>query len=118
GDPGSPVGDAAIAGSVIELRNLVLPSGDFLTLGFVAQAPCATGTYTWSIAAKQSNDFHGTGNDFWLEPPPATDLAVDVTGRCHLDFIRQPADAQVDASITSAPLQIGSPVQVEVETGA
>jgi hypothetical protein len=118
GDPGSPLGDAAIVGAVIELRDLALPPGAFLTLSFVAQAPCLSGTYDWGIVAKQANGFHGVGNNFWLEPPPVTDLTTVVSGECHLHFLRQPADAQVDESITDAPLQIGSPIQVQVETEA
>ena len=118
GDPGSPIGDAALVGDALELRNLSLPPGAFLTLAFVAQAPCGAGTDTWAIAAKQSNDFNGTGNDFALEPPPATQLDTAVTGACELRFVRQPAETQVGAGITDGAIQTGAPIQIAVQTQA
>ncbi len=117
GNPSSPRGDAALVGNVIRLRNLSLPPSAFITLSFTAQAPCAAGDYDWGIAAKQSNDFKGTGNDFSLEPPPASSLTTTVTGTCKLAFTTGPADAQIGVGITDSALDsTGSPVQVAVET--
>jgi len=117
GNPASPRGDATLVGNVIQLRNLSIPAGAFVTLSFSAQAPCVAGDYDWGIAAKQSNDFKGTGNDFSLEPPPASNLTTTVTGTCKLVFTTGPADAQVGAGITNSALDsTGSPVQVAVET--
>jgi hypothetical protein len=117
GNPATPRGDATLVGNVIQLRNMALPAGRFVTLSFSAQAPCTAGTYDWRTAAKQSNDFSGTGNDFLLEQPPASSLSTVATGACKLVFSNQPGDAQVGTSITVAPLDTtGSPIQVAVQT--
>jgi hypothetical protein len=118
GDPGSPIGDAAIVGDRIQLRNLSLPTGSFLTLSFVVQAPCTAGASAWSITAKQSNDFNGAGNDFTLEPPPATHLTTTVSGTCKLVFLDQPAETQIGTGVTDGPFQSGAPIQVAIETQA
>src|SRR5213076_1817835 len=60
---------------------------------------------------------NGTGNDFTLEPPPATSLTTAVDGTCKLAFVTAPADAQTGSSITHSPLDTaGSHIQVGVET--
>ena len=113
----TPRGDAAIVGNVIQLRNLSLPARSFLTLSFTAQAPCTAGTYDWKTAAKQSNDFSGTGNDYLLESPPASSLTTVTTGTCRLVFTEGPADAQVQLGVTQSSLDpTGSPIQVSVQT--
>jgi hypothetical protein len=111
GDPGQPsrlsdgaaIGTATRVGTTrIELRGLSLPPSDTVTVTFSAQAPCvqsgAAGADTWGLAAKQSNDFNGTGNDF--APGAASQRTTDVTGRCQLDWLTEPASAEVDQPIT------------------
>jgi hypothetical protein len=114
GDPGQPtrlsdgasIGTATRVGTtLIELRNLSLPPSDTVTFTFTAQAPCmqsgAAGADTWGLAAKQSNDFKGTGNDF--APSSSSQRTTDVMGSCQLDWLTQPASAEVGASITATP---------------
>jgi hypothetical protein len=119
GNPASPIGTATLAGSVIQIRNLSLPPGQFATLSFTAQAPCGGGPLTWGIAAKQSNDFNGTGNDFVLEGPPASNLTETLTGACKLVFLSSPADANATSGITTSAFDpSGSPIQVAVQSGS
>src|SRR4029077_3340306 len=83
-----------------------------------AQAPCGGSPLTWGIAAKQSNDFNGTGNDFTLEGPPATNLTTTLTGACKLVFVGSPANAQVASGISTLPYDpTASPIQVAVQSG-
>ena len=43
-----------------------LSPGQSLVVVFTVSPSCATGTSTWTVAAKQSNDFKGNGNDFTI----------------------------------------------------
>jgi hypothetical protein len=99
---------------VIHLRNLnVVSRGGTLTLTVTADlSGVATGSYGWTVAAKQSNDFNGPpGNSFFLVAAHSS-LTTAVDG-CHLEFVAQPADAAVNATITSVSGNPnGSPVAV------
>ena len=43
-----------------------LSPGQSLVVVFTASASCAIATSVWTVAAKQSNDFNGAGNDFTI----------------------------------------------------
>jgi hypothetical protein len=117
-------GTATIAGSTggtVQLRNLALPPGGARTATFTAEVPCANGDYTWSIIAKQSNNFSGPpGNNFTLTPPPASDLVTNVSGQCTLEWVAQPQDARTGDRITNTQYDdfLGTPgpdfIEVEV----
>jgi uncharacterized repeat protein (TIGR01451 family) len=80
---------ATISGNVLELRDLNIQPQSSASFAFTANAPSTAGTYTWPIAAKQSNDFNGTGNDFTYDtatPPPTTTVT--------------PPPAQADLSVS------------------
>jgi hypothetical protein len=119
---GSFVGTASLSGStLLEIRNLSLPPSDSVTVRFTAEAPCTQdGANQWGLAAKQSNDFKGTGNDF--SPDPASQRTTDVTGTCRLGWITQPADAKVGQAIRNAPYDAfdgtadGPAIQAEVQS--
>jgi hypothetical protein len=101
---GAPSGTATVVGTtLLEMRNLNLPPSDTVTVTFTAQAPCvqssAAGADEWGLAAKQSNDFKGTGNDF--APSSTSQRTTDVTGSCQLGWLTQPASAKLDQTITS-----------------
>jgi hypothetical protein len=89
-----------VDGSTLQLRNLsVQPNGDSVHVTMTLQAPCvAPPGSTWTVRAKQSNDFNGTGND--LAPVGGT-FGMTVTNQCALRFGAQPADALFDANIRS-----------------
>ena len=121
-DPaGAPT--ATVSGNVVHLRNASVAPGASIDLSVTATvgASCTSATYTWSVIAKQANDFSGPpGNDLDLNTQ-ASSLTTSVTGGCALRFVagRQPADAGVDKTITSLDYQPGAPAtQVEVIDGA
>jgi hypothetical protein len=67
---------------VVELRNLdIAPGASFIatvTAAVPSSNPCvAPASFTWDVAAKQSNDFNGTGNDFG--PLVSSSLTTSVT---------------------------------------
>jgi hypothetical protein len=73
---------------------------------------CGSASGTFTLTAKQSNDYNGTGNDFFLDS--TADLEVATTGTCKLGFVAQPADAETNATITSVDY-VPSAAAVSVE---
>jgi hypothetical protein len=108
-------GTATIVGSTggtVQLRNLALLPGGARTVTITTEVPCANGDYTWSIIAKQSNNFSGPpGNNFILTPPPASDLVTNVSGQCSLEWVAQPQDTRTGDRITNTPYDdfLGTP---------
>lgn len=75
-DNATPSGTTSSSAGTIELRNLNLATnGGTETLTLTADT--VAGAYTWATAAKQSNDFNGVGNDFFLD---AGGSSVTTTG--------------------------------------
>ena len=104
------------SGSALFINLSLAPSATtILTLS--AGVPCGAGTYHWGIAAKQSNNFSGNGNDFQLDPASAGNLSGSPAGSCSLAFTGdgEPANTAVNAVITSA---VGGPVKVEILDGS
>jgi hypothetical protein len=110
---------ATLSGSTIRVRNLSLPPGASATATAQVAAPCTAGALTWSVVAKQANDFNGPpGNDLTLDPATSS-LTTTVTGACSLRFAAQPQDARVGEHITAADFDpSGPPVQVEILDGS
>jgi len=113
----SPVGTATVVGDMVQLRDLSTPPGSSATVSIDAIVPCPAGDFTWSVVAKQANNFSGDpGNDLTFDAANS-DLVTSVTGACRLAFHpdAQPADAQVDLNITSERyVPTGAPVKVDV----
>src|SRR4051812_10792361 len=76
----APTSAGTVVNGVAELRNLAVQPGSSLTVNVTADVGCsAPAKATWGVAAKQSNDFNGTGNDLTLVgDTPST----SVTGTC------------------------------------
>jgi len=110
---------AAVSGRTVQLRKLALAPGQSATATVQAAAGCASGTATWPVIAKQSNDFNGTpGNDLALEEATSS-ATTTVTGACSLRFATQPQDSRIGERITDRDFDpSGSPVQVEVLGGS
>src|SRR5436190_13757349 len=88
--------------SVLMLRNLGIAPGGSLTIHMSVKTPCASGSYTWGIGAKQSNDFNGPpGNAFTLQASGSS-LATAISGGCKLEFVTQPASATINTVITDS----------------
>jgi hypothetical protein len=106
--PPGKVWTATLAFGVISLRNpgpgstSRLSPGQSVSVLVTATAPTTCGSFTWTTAAKQSNDFNGTGNDFVLS---GADPAISTTG-CqvadHVSFGQGPTDVQEASPITPA----------------
>jgi hypothetical protein len=101
------------AGNLLELRNLALPPGASVTFTVGLRMPCVAGSYSWTVRAKQSNDFSGfPGND--LGPVSGT-RATSVQGSCSLRYVDQPAGAEKTAQIRAAAFVPTSTRLVSVE---
>jgi hypothetical protein len=98
--------------SLLMLRNLGIAPGGSRTVHISVKTPCASGSYTWGIGAKQSNDFNGPpGNAFTLQTSGSS-FATAVSGNCKLKFVTQPASATINAVITDSaysPTVTGGP---------
>ena len=77
-------GTASFTSSSALFQNLSVASGASTTLTVSATVPCGSGSYQWGIAAKQSNNFNGSGNNFLLDPNTnsAQNLSGTLTGSC------------------------------------
>jgi len=106
---------APLPDGTLQLRELNLPPGGSATLTLDVRLPCVNGTYAWTIHAKQSNDYNGTGNDL-TDPPPGT-LTNVVSSACALRFVdgATPAGAGKDQAIRADAYQPASPNLVGVE---
>src|SRR5215469_12986852 len=115
---GAPGAASYTATSALFLNLGLSSPGQQATLTVDATAPCSAAASAWSVQAKQSNQFNGSGNDFVLDTT-GNPLAAAVTGSCSLAFQNEPAGGVAGSPITS---QIGqsaatSPVSVEVLAG-
>ncbi|HEY7282067.1 MAG TPA: hypothetical protein VID47_10780 [Actinomycetota bacterium] len=114
-DGTTPVGSATLTSATqLQMRNLWLRPGHFVTVTFNAEAPCVGNglVYSWNASVKQSNDFHGPpGNDYHLAGSPA---ATTVAGGCHLGFTAEPATTLAGGSITTGLFSTGGPITVGV----
>jgi hypothetical protein len=119
-DPAGPA-TATMNGNVVQLRDASLAPGGVIVLSVTATAPCSPPTYTWSVVAKQANDFNGPpGNDLALDTTSSS-LTTTVTCGVALRFVagRQPAAARVGQTISSVAYQpAAASVQVEVVDGS
>jgi len=93
-------GTASFTSSSALFLDLSLAPGASTTLTVNATVPCGPSKYQWGIAAKQSNDFNGTGNGFQLDPNSANNLNGALTGSC--TFQPCPPSALCSASASSA----------------
>jgi hypothetical protein len=102
----------------LQLRNLNLAPGSSYHVTFTIAAPSVCGTVQWnSPAAKQSNDFNGSGNDYALTKTGG--LTSLITNGCHLAWIHQPASAKQSTTITDTPFtSSGNDVAVAVENAS
>jgi len=110
---GAPGSFSFTSSSALFTQLSVAPGGS-ATLTVSAAAACSGGTYQWGVAAKQSNNFSGTGNDFQLDPASAGNLSGTPAGSCSLAFTGPPATTAANSVITSAFNSSGGPVTVAV----
>jgi Domain of unknown function DUF11 len=120
---GAP-GTASFTPSSALFTNLSIAPGSTAMLTVTATVPCGSGSYQWGIAAKQSNDFNGTGNDFQLDPNSAGNLSGTFTGSCTSQPCPPSTSCSASASsattsgtvTTSAPLPSGDSIVTGMES--
>ncbi len=97
----TPQGDANVVSGTLQLRNLNVAPNATLNVDIAVSTPCAAGSYTWGISAKQSNNYNGPpGNDFTLKST-GNSLVTTLSGSsCKLIWVTQPASAVVNTVIT------------------
>jgi hypothetical protein len=101
-------GTATLNGNRVEGRNIGLAPGGTVTVGLSVTGSCSASTGIWTAVVKQANNFSGSpGND--LSPAAGSDFATPVTGACHLAFLTQPANTEVDEVITAAAFDPAGP---------
>ena len=106
-------GTVSASGNVLSLRDLALPPDASVTVTVALRMPCVADAYTWSVAAKQSNDFKGPpGNSLG---PVIGSLTTTVTGSCALRFVAQPADTEKNEAIRATAFVPASDQLVTVE---
>lgn len=96
-------GSATVPGNVVELRNLALMPGQSLTVTIqMTSSTCSTST--WTVQAKQANNFHGHGNDLTLDTAHSNlntavcSVPCMKNATCNTDGSNSNGDAQVLAS--------------------
>jgi hypothetical protein len=110
---------AAVSGSVVQLRNLALQPHQSVTLSIVVKAPCAATSSSWSVIAKQSNDFNGPPGNAMNLDPGASSLSASVASGCALRFFTQPHRARTSDTISGSDYSpAGSAVAVEMIDGS
>jgi hypothetical protein len=109
---------ASVSGSTVRLRGLALQPGSSVAVTVVADLPCTPSSSSWTVLAKQSNDFNGSpGNNLSLNAAGSS-LTTSVTGSCSLRFVTQPTNARVNQAISgTAYTPAGPPVSVEAVDG-
>lgn len=89
--------DLTGAPGVLKLRDLSLGSDASLSVQMTVKPTCATGSYTWTIAARQQGDF--SGSDFTLQAS-GSHMTTTVSVGCRLVWGTQPRSAVVNTQIT------------------
>ncbi len=120
----SAPGAASFTSGSALFTNLSVAPGSTVSLTVTAAVPCGSGSYQWGIAAKQSNDFNGSGNDFQLDPSSAGALSGTFTGTCTSQPCppSNPCSASASSATTSvavttsAPLPPGDSIVTGVES--
>ena len=97
----SAPGATSVTSASAVFLNLSLAPGAQTMLTVSATVPCNSGTYQWQIAAKQANNFNGSGNNFTLEPGSAGNLSGTFMGSC-TQSKPCPPGSSCSASATSA----------------
>ncbi|HVE64096.1 MAG TPA: hypothetical protein VNB94_09870 [Mycobacteriales bacterium] len=79
--PTTTRGTVLLVNGVLHLRNAETPQGEQVVVSFTGTTPAQAGTYTWTVVAKQANEFNdaaGTGNLLQMDRA-ASDLTTTTT---------------------------------------
>jgi hypothetical protein len=108
----SAPGATSFTSSSAQFLNLNLAPSSTATLTVNATVPCGSGSYQWGIAAKQSNNFNGSGNNFQLDPNSNGNLSGTFTGSCTVQPCppSTPCSASASSATTSGTVTTTSPL--------
>jgi hypothetical protein len=114
----SGTGSASVSGNVVQLRNLSIKPGKSLSVSLKVTTPLTCGaSYSWSVQAKETSNFSGSGDDFFLVTS-ASQLTTQVNGSCTLAWGTQPHNALVLQTITGTDYDTnGPPLTVRIVDG-
>src|SRR5215471_6678094 len=121
----SAPGAASVTSSSALFLNLNLAPSSTATLTVTATVSCGSGSYQWGMAAKQSNNFNGSGNDFQLDPNSAGNLSGTLAGSCTSKPCPSSTSCSASASstttlgtvTTTSPLPQGDTLVTGMESG-
>ena len=105
----SAPGATSVTSASAVFLNLSLAPGAQTMLTVSATVPCNSGTYQWQIAAKQANNFNGSGNNFTLEPGSAGNLSGTFMGSCTQS---PPCPSKTSCSASASSATTGDSVTV------
>jgi hypothetical protein len=101
----SPSG-SSFNGTTVFLRNMGVAAGTNKTFQITVSVPCLNAGNTWSVTAKQSNNFNGPpGNTFNLVAPSS--LTTEVQCGVDLVFADQPPDVGLDPADSKRSEAVG-----------
>jgi hypothetical protein len=97
---------ATTNGNIVQLRDAAVDPGGSIVLSVTANVPSLCGaTYTWSVVAKQANDFNGPpGNDLTLDPSKSSLTTSVSCGGGQVTVVcpaNQPCSAQIANGTTT-----------------
>jgi hypothetical protein len=113
--PSTTRGTVTRSDSVLQLRDLSLSTNASVTVTLGLKMPCKAGDYKWRVEAKQSNDFHGAGNDMGPISGSLTTTVTGASGGSTLQFLAEPASAEKNAQIRAEAFQPASLKLVRVQ---
>jgi hypothetical protein len=115
-------GTASFTSSSALFINMSLAPSSTTTLTVSATVSCGSGSYQWGIAAKQANNFNGSGNDFQLDPASAGSLSGTVTGctPCppSTSCSASASSATTSGTVTTSSAEPGDSIQTGMEGAA
>ena len=109
---GAP-GEASSTSSSAVFTDLSVAPGSTVTLTVTATVSCGSGSYQWPIAAKQSNNFNGSGNNFQLDPQSVPNLSGTATGSCTQS---PPCPSRTTCSASASSSTTGDSITVTTST--
>ena len=100
--------------TTVVFKTLDIAPGTWKFVTIRATVPCVSGTYTWTTAARQSNQFNGPPGNFMVLTGNSK-LSGTISGSCTLEFTNEPKGTRVGNTITTTfGTASGTPIEVGV----
>jgi hypothetical protein len=98
-----------ISGGKARWLNQSIAPGTSQTYTLDVQAPCAGTLGSWTVIPKQSNDFRGPPGNTFGPLDPSSVLAASLQGACTLTWTAAPADARIQARVSTTDFDPAGP---------